>query len=88
MQFTKSPLSIADQIAKLSVRGLIIQDVPFAENILSHISYYRLRAYTYPFQNNSRDFRTRLHALFAKYPGVNPALLNFPSNWQNEPLWK
>lgn len=53
MQFTKKPLSIADQIVKLSGRGLNIQDVPFAESKLSHISYYHLRAYTYPFQNNT-----------------------------------
>lgn len=52
MQYNKAPLSIADQITKLSGRGLVIKDVPFAENQLSNISYYRLRAYTYPFQNN------------------------------------
>lgn len=53
MQYTKIPLSTAHQIAKLSGRGLVINDVSFAEKKLSNISYYRLRAYTYPFQNNN-----------------------------------
>ncbi|MBU2651732.1 MAG: Abi family protein [Bacteroidetes bacterium] len=53
MQYTKVPLSIADQITRLTGRGLIINDVPFAESKLNNISFYRLRAYTYPFQNNS-----------------------------------
>jgi abortive infection bacteriophage resistance protein len=53
MQYSKKPLSIASQIARLKQRGLVINDVPFAENKLSNISFYRLRAYTYPFQNNT-----------------------------------
>lgn len=53
MQYTKVPISIADQISKLSGRGLKISNVTFAEEKLKHISYYRLRAYTYPFQDNT-----------------------------------
>lgn len=52
MHYFKAPLSISDQISRLSGRGLIISDVQFAERKLSNISFYRLRAYTYPFQNN------------------------------------
>lgn len=51
--YTKKPLSIKTQIAKLEKRGLIIDDKNLASNYLSNISYYRLRAYTYPFQNNN-----------------------------------
>ncbi|SHF76399.1 Abortive infection bacteriophage resistance protein [Fodinibius roseus] len=52
MQFTKSPLSIADQVDLLKDRGLTIDDEERAHHYLSYISFYRLRAYTYPFQDN------------------------------------
>jgi len=52
MKYTKPPLSIADQIIKLQKRNLIINDLPAASRYLSNISYYRLRAYTYSFQDN------------------------------------
>ena len=52
MQYTKSPLSLSDQVAKLESRGLIFDNKSLAEKYLSNISYYRLRAYTYPFQDN------------------------------------
>lgn len=47
MKFTKPSLSIADQIALLERRGMVIADRRTAEHYLSHISYYRLRAYWY-----------------------------------------
>mgnify|MGYP006289309501 CR=1 FL=1 len=53
MKYTKSPLSIDDQIARLKSRGLVINDEQKARHYLSNISYYRLRAYTYPFQDNA-----------------------------------
>jgi abortive infection bacteriophage resistance protein len=55
MKYTKQPLSIAQQIEKLKYRGLIIDDEETAAVYLSNISYYRLRAYTYPFQNNGDE---------------------------------
>ena len=51
-EYAKKPLSIKQQVAKLKSRGLIIDDESLAEGYLSNISYYRLRAYTFPFQNN------------------------------------
>lgn len=51
--YTKKPLSIRTQVSKLEKRGLIIDDENLAGDYLSNISYYRLRAYTYPFQNNT-----------------------------------
>lgn len=59
MNYTKKPLSISRQIEKLQSRGLHI-DNELATDYLSNISYYRLRAYTFPFQDNSdleRDHR-------------------------------
>lgn len=53
MKYSKPPLSITDQIAKLKGRGLRFADEHKAAHYLSNISYYRLRAYTYPFQDNS-----------------------------------
>lgn len=55
MKYNKLPISITEQIAKLKQRGLRIEDDALAHHYLSNISYYRLRAYTYPYQNNSDD---------------------------------
>lgn len=52
MDYTKQPLTIKEQLDKLQTRGLVITDEQLAEGYLSNISYYRLRAYTYPFQDN------------------------------------
>jgi len=53
MNYTKPAVSVADQIITLKNRGLVISDEAKAASYLSNISYYRLRAYTFPFQNNS-----------------------------------
>jgi abortive infection bacteriophage resistance protein len=53
MKYTKPALSIRAQVEKLKERGLIIDNTAKAEHYLSNISFYRLRAYTYPFQDNS-----------------------------------
>ena len=53
MKYQKHPLSIAEQIAKLEERGLLFENKEVAKNYLGNISYYRLRAYTYPFQDNT-----------------------------------
>ena len=55
MKYTKQPLSIEQQIAKLKQRGLLIKDENSVANYLSNISYYRLRAYTFPFQDNENE---------------------------------
>ncbi len=53
MKFTKPSLSIADQIALLEERGMVIPDRAKAEHYLRHVSYYRLRAYWLPFEQPS-----------------------------------
>ncbi|MEI6640157.1 MAG: Abi family protein [Chlorobium sp.] len=53
MLYSKPAVSIPDQITKLKARGLAFGDEAFAVHCLSNISYYRLRAYTYPFQDNT-----------------------------------
>ena len=52
MKYTKLPITITEQIEKLKQRGLTFGDEQKAAHYLSNISYYRLRAYTYPFQDN------------------------------------
>lgn len=55
MQYKKPPITISDQIALLKGRGLMFKNESTAAHYLSNISYYRLRAYTYPFQDNNTD---------------------------------
>lgn len=47
--YTKKPLTLLEQIERLKQRGLIFDDEKEALAYLFNISYYRLRAYTYPF---------------------------------------
>lgn len=46
---------MSEQVDKLESKGLIFYDKKEAEHFLFDVSYYRLRAYTYPFQDNSGD---------------------------------
>jgi len=55
MKYSKLPISILEQIQKLKQRGLLFHNENKAAHYLSNISYYRLRAYTYPFQDNSHS---------------------------------
>lgn len=48
MQYNKQPISIADQIAQLKSRGLIIEDEDVASKVLSVISYFRFANYLRP----------------------------------------
>jgi abortive infection bacteriophage resistance protein len=48
--FKKPSLSIANQIALMEKRGLVIADRGLAEHALAYISYYRLRAYWFYFE--------------------------------------
>lgn len=53
--FSKPSLSISNQVALLEQRGMIIADHPVAEHALTHISYYRLRAYWYYFEIDPKN---------------------------------
>lgn len=55
MQYKKTPITIVKQIENLQAKGLEVANPEKAAHYLSNISYYRLRAYTYPFQDNSVD---------------------------------
>lgn len=53
MLYDKPAIDILAQIVCLKQRGLLFVDETKAAHYLSNISYYRLRAYTYPFQDNT-----------------------------------
>jgi abortive infection bacteriophage resistance protein len=53
MRYLKPAITISDQVARLKARSLMFDNESEAELYLSNISYYRLRAYTYSFQNNT-----------------------------------
>lgn len=55
MIYTKKPLTVDEQIDRLEQRGLNFSNRNLAKKYLQNISYYRLRAYTYPFQVNDPD---------------------------------
>lgn len=55
INYTKKPLTLAEQVARLKQRGLVFDDESEATAYLFNISYYRLRAYTYPFQENDDE---------------------------------
>jgi|1048.fasta_scaffold07470_2 abortive infection bacteriophage resistance protein len=64
MNYNKQPIPIDEQVKKLKSRGLNIPDEAKAASYLSNISYYRLRAYTYPFQDNTQQdhpFEDNIH---------------------------
>lgn len=50
MEYNKQPISIADQIAQLRARGLIIEDEVIANKTLSIISYFRFANYLRPYE--------------------------------------
>lgn len=55
MQYKKEPTTVTEQIEKLQSRGLTIVNPTKAAHYLLNISYYRLRAYTFPFQDNESE---------------------------------
>lgn len=55
MTFSKPALSIPEQIRLLEHRGMAIPDRERARHYLTHINYYRLRAYWLPFETEPAD---------------------------------
>ena len=50
MKYNKLPITVSEQVERLKRRGLKFDNETKAQNYLSNISYYRLRAYTTPFK--------------------------------------
>jgi len=53
--YSKSPLTVTDQIELLKTRGLIIPDEKRAVGYLQNIGYYRLSGYMYPFLKDKKQ---------------------------------
>jgi abortive infection bacteriophage resistance protein len=56
-EYDKAPTDIDEQILLLSSRGLIIDAEKDLAEWLECVSYYRLRGYTYPFQEPNNNHR-------------------------------
>jgi abortive infection bacteriophage resistance protein len=52
MKYEKKPIKTTEQINRFRERSLLISDEEKAKEYLHNISYYGLRAYTYPIQEN------------------------------------
>ena len=74
MTFIKPPLAVADQIKLLEQRGMVISNDDEVMHYLTHINYYRLRAYWFPYEipNQNGDHRfqpgTRFDDIIAIIP--------------------
>lgn len=55
MKFSKPPLTIDAQIEHLKQRGLAISDEARAAHYLTHLNYYRLRAYWLPLEADAKQ---------------------------------
>ena len=53
--YSKEPLLISEQIAKLESRGLIIENRGLAERYLRTVGYYRLAGYWWPLQSDKTN---------------------------------
>ena len=65
MEYTKQPITLAEQINILKQRGLIFEDEDAALRILSFISYFRLASYWRVMEENSRIHRFRSGSKFS-----------------------
>ncbi|MHA3046253.1 Abi family protein [Riemerella anatipestifer] len=59
-------------------------------NVQNNKSYFMLSMILYLLQtvNPKTTFSSRLKALLSKYNNVDTSAMNFPVDWENEPLWK
>ena len=62
--YTKQPLSIADQIARLKAQGLVINDEELATKILGEVSYFRFAAYLRPMEADKQTHQFKPGSTF------------------------
>ncbi len=65
MEYTKQPITLAEQINILKQRGLIFENENEALSVLNHISYFRLASYWRVMEENSRIHRFRSGSRFS-----------------------
>ena len=76
MEYTKQPITLAEQIEILKRRGLIFDDEAEATETLRRISYFRLAAYWRPMEMDSSSHIFRKGSRFA----MALALYQFDNN--------
>jgi abortive infection bacteriophage resistance protein len=64
MKFDKPPRSLAEQVALLRSRGLVIDDEQAAIHYLGHLNYYRLSGYWLPLESSRDPHRFKPGARF------------------------
>ena len=57
MDYTKTALSISDQIAALQQRGLVVNDLVTTEQFLNNVTYFRFDAYLHIFEQPDNTYR-------------------------------
>ena len=62
--YTKQPLSIDDQIARLKAQGLVINDEALAVKTLGEISYFRFAAYLRPMEADKQTHQFKPGSTF------------------------
>ena len=62
--YTKQPLSIDDQIAKLRQQGLIIANEDTARKVLGEVSYFRFAAYLRPMEADKKTHKFKPGSTF------------------------
>ena len=65
MEYTKQPITLAEQINILKQRGLIYENEDEALGILNHISYFRLASYWRVMEENTHPHRFRSGSKFS-----------------------
>ena len=97
MEYTKQPITLAEQINILKQRGLIFEDEEQAIAVLNHISFFPIDrlypqlcciAYWLNSINPQNTFVQDFRSLLSRYPMVQPSMMGFPRGWENEPLWQ
>ena len=62
--YTKQPLSIEDQIARLRLQGLVIADEAYAKRVLGEVSYFRFAAYLRPMEADKQTHQFKPGSTF------------------------
>lgn len=62
--YTKQPLSIDDQIAKLRSQGLIIANEDLARKVLGEVSYFRFASYLRPMETDKKTHQFKPDSTF------------------------
>ena len=62
--YSKSPLTLAQQLQQLKNRGLAIANEPKALHLLENVSYYRLSGYWYPLLDDKVSHTFKSNATF------------------------